>query len=137
MLPIELEKLAAAGNEMPSNLNAAEQLFFLSLRCLYIAYHVGKLHKDAAKREKTAIYKQYEINALDLKCWENSRRREEKLAVLSPELKSSGCELCRRYAHILSGLEPHECNNVMNKKIMTIKNRLIFRRFEGEALFDA
>lgn len=101
----ELERLAASCAEMPENLNAAEQLLFLSLRQLYAIYRTRKITRDIAKVEKTRIYKQYEINSLNLKCWESAMERGRKLAVLSPSLKDSGCELCRKFFNVLGGLE--------------------------------
>lgn len=100
----ELEKLAASFAEMPDGLNAAEQLLYLSLRQLYAIYRTRKITRDIAKREKTKIYKQYEINSLNLKCWESAMERTRKLAVLSPELKN-GCDLCKKYSRILGGIE--------------------------------
>lgn len=100
----ELEKLAASFAEMPDGLNAAEQLLFLSLRQLYAIYHTRKITREIAKLEKTKIYKQYEINSLNLKCWESAMERGRKLAVLSQELKN-GCDLCKKYDRILGGLE--------------------------------
>ena len=100
----ELERLAASCSEMPENLNVAEQLLFLSLRQLYAIYRTRKITRDIAKREKTKIYKQFETNSLDLRCWESAMERTRKLAVLSPELKN-GCNLCKKYDRILGGLE--------------------------------
>lgn len=100
----ELEKLAASFAEMPDGINAAEQLLYLSLRQLYAIYRTRKITRDIAKVEKTRIYKQYEINSLNLKCWESAMERTRKLAVLSPELKN-GCDLCKKYDRILGGLE--------------------------------
>lgn len=101
----ELEKLAASFAEMPDGLNAAEQLLYLSLRQLYAIYRTRKITRDIAKREKTKIYKQFETNCLDLRCWESAMERGRKLAVLSPSLKDSGCELCRKFFNVLGGLE--------------------------------
>lgn len=100
----ELERLAASCSEMPENLNAAEQLLFLSLRQLYAIYRTRKITRDIARLEKTRIYKQYEINSLSLRCWESAMERTRKLAVLSPELKN-GCDVCKKYDRILGGLE--------------------------------
>ena len=101
----ELERLAASCSEMPDGINAAEQLLYLSLRQLYAIYRTRKITRDIARLEKTRIYKQYEINSLNLQCWESAMERGRKLAVLSPELKMSGCELCKKYDRILGGLE--------------------------------
>ena len=100
----ELERLAASCSEMPENLNVAEQLLFLSLRQLYAIYSTRKITRDIAKREKTKIYKQFETNSLDLRCWESAMEKSRKLAILSPELKN-GCDLCKKYDRILGGLE--------------------------------
>ena len=100
----ELERLAASCSEMPENLNVAEQLLFLSLRQLYAIYRTRKITRDIAKREKTKIYKQFETNSLDLRCWESAMEKSRKLAILSPKLKN-GCDLCKKYDRILGGLE--------------------------------
>ncbi|MDO5559399.1 MAG: hypothetical protein Q4F95_07335 [Oscillospiraceae bacterium] len=105
MSTLDLEKLAASGSEMPENLNGAEQLFYLSLRQLYAIYRTKKITREIARKEKTQIYKQYEINSLNLRSWEAAAEKERKLAVLSPELKKTGCELCRKYSAILGGLK--------------------------------
>ena len=105
MSNVELEKLAASNSEMPADLNAAEQLFYLSLRNLYLTYNAGKISKDIAKIEKTGIYKQYEINILNLACYEQMATRFKKLAVLHNQLKNSGCELCRKYVDTLNGID--------------------------------
>jgi hypothetical protein len=88
---------------MPNNLNAAEQLFYLSLRCLYNTYTAGKINKDTARKEKSEIYKTYDLNALNLACYEALSTRFNKLAILHHKLKDSGCELCREYVDILTG----------------------------------
>lgn len=98
-----LEKLASTNSEMPNNLNAAEQLFYLSLRCLYNTYAAGKISKDTARREKSEIYKTYDINSLNLACYEAMGARFNKLAILHHKLKDEGCELCKKYVDILTG----------------------------------
>lgn len=105
MLPVEIEKIAAANMEMPDGLNGAEQLLFQSLRLLYIQYKSQAVTREMARVEKIKIYKEYEINSLDLKCWEQARERERRLSYIVPELKKSGCKLCKRYTNVLFGLE--------------------------------
>lgn len=99
----DLEKLASTNSEMPGNLNAAQQLFYLSLRCLYNTYNAGKISKDIARREKSEIYKTYDLNALNLACYDAMVARFNKLAILHHKLKNNGCELCRKYVEILAG----------------------------------
>ena len=101
----ELEQAAASAEPMADQLNAAEQLAYLSMRLLYVQHALRKLDTEQARIEKTRIIKEFEINQLRLKCWETAIERERKLSFLTPELKNSGCELCRKYFRILSGLK--------------------------------
>lgn len=101
----DLEKLAAKGSEMPDKLNAAEQLLFLSLRQLYAIYQIGKIPRDIAKIEKTRIYKEYEQNALNLKCWMKGLEKDRKLQRMTQEIKACDCEICIKYLRILEGIE--------------------------------
>lgn len=100
---IEIEKAAAAAGPMPDELNGAEQLLFQALRLMYIQHALGKLNVEQARIEKTRIIKEYEVNTLKLRSWEEAHQRINKLSVVTPELKKSGCELCRKYTAILSG----------------------------------
>lgn len=101
----DIEKAAAATGPMPDELNGVEQLLFQSLRLMYIQHALGRLDVEQARIEKTRIIKEFEINQLRLKCWETAMEKERKLSFLTPELKKSGCELCRKYFRILSGLK--------------------------------
>lgn len=103
----KLEKLAAQQAEMPDGLDGAEQLMFLSLRYLYALFHSGKIKKDMARIEKTKILKEYANNVLLLKCWNQARQREQEMSVLLPEMKDSGCEVCRKFFKIHTGMK-HE-----------------------------
>lgn len=111
MLLKDIELTAGRNEPMPEGLNAAEQLLYLSLRMLYIQHALGKLDIEQARKEKTRIIKEYETNALMFKCWEESKARERKLSVLTPLLKDSGCELCRKYAAVLNGTYRKELND--------------------------
>lgn len=99
----EIEKAAATAGPMPDLLNGAEQLLFQSLRLMYIQHALGKLDVEQARIEKTKLIKEFEINTLKLRSWEEAHQRINKLSVVTPELKKSGCELCRKYTAILSG----------------------------------
>lgn len=97
MSALNIEKLAAQGAELPDKLNGAEQLLFLSLRNLYSAFRSGKIPKDIAKIEKTRIYREYEQNALNLKCWMSGLEKERKLQHMTQEIKACDCEICVKH----------------------------------------
>ena len=111
MLLKDIELTAGRNEPMPEELDGAKQLLFLSLRMLYIQHALGKLSIEQARIEKTRIIKEYETNALKLKCWEEAMTKERKLSVLTPLLKESGCELCRKYTAVLSGSYRKEVND--------------------------
>ncbi|MDD6824554.1 MAG: hypothetical protein PUE12_00285 [Oscillospiraceae bacterium] len=101
----DIEKAAATTGPMPDELNGAEQLLFLSLRHLYATYHSGKISKEIAKVEKTQIYKEYEQNALNLKCWMRGLEKDRKLQHMTQEIKACDCKICVKYLRILEGIE--------------------------------
>lgn len=105
MSALDIEKLAAHGAELPDKLNGAEQLLFLSLRQLYATFRSGKVPKDIAKIEKTRIYREYEQNALNLKCWISGLEKERKLQHMTQEIKACDCEICVKYLRALEGIE--------------------------------
>lgn len=111
MTLIEIEKLAASSAPLPPGLNQAEQYAFLCMRILYIQYAKNEISIEQAKTEKMQIVHEYSSGVLACKCWEQALERERRLSVLSPELKNSGCELCRKYARVLAGLKESEENN--------------------------
>lgn len=99
----DIETIAGTGGPMPDELNGAEQLLFLSLRMLYIQHALEKITIEQAKLEKVRIIKEYEVNMLKIRSWEEAQQRMNKLSIVTPELKNSGCKLCRKYTAILSG----------------------------------
>ena len=99
----EIERLAGTGAQMPDELNAAEQLAFQSLRLLYVHYAMESITEEQGKQEKTRIIHEYNTNMLMLKSWTEARERSKKLSFLLPELKESGCEMCRKFFFTLSG----------------------------------
>ena len=70
---------------------------------MYIQHGLGKLPTEQARVEKTRILKEYETNILKLRCWDEAKERERKLSVLTPQLKNSGCELCRKFTAVMNG----------------------------------
>lgn len=106
----DIEKIAASGGEMPQGLNAPEQLLFLSLRHLYAVYRSGKVDKNTAKKEKTQIIKAFEINSLNEKCYEQTRKIQREFSAHSHDIHTSGCDICRKLSLILTGIGGNEIN---------------------------
>lgn len=105
MLTEQIEKLAAHNEEMPSDLDGAEQLLFLSLRQLYATYHAKKISKENARNEKGRIYAQYAQYELNYRCWKQGLEKERKLVTMHKQIKECQCEICRKYIRVLEGLE--------------------------------
>ena len=99
----QINKLAGTGQPMPEELNGAEQLAFLSLRLLHTQYIADKMDIEQARLEKVRIAKQLEVNLLSMRTWESAMVKERKLSTLTPQLKDSGCPLCRQFFYTLSG----------------------------------
>lgn len=104
MLPEEIEKLAADNSELPDGLTSPEQLLFLKLRSLYFLFRNRGIQKDAAKLEKTNIYKQFAQDELNWKCWQASLERQRKLSFMIQEIRKCECETCKKVLRIEEGL---------------------------------
>ena len=58
-LPIELERDAMNGKEMPDGLSYPEQILYLELRMLYDQYKKGIIDREMAAREKKRLLIEY------------------------------------------------------------------------------
>ena len=79
----DLERLASQGAELPKDLNAPAQVWFLAMRTLYRQYHAGQITREQAKTEKAAIYDQYRSYS---GVWEDTHRL---IRIFSDRLKDT------------------------------------------------
>ena len=103
MEPVSIERHAMHGDAMPTGLTQPEQLLFQSFRCLYIAYHAGKIDREQAQIEKKALLARFTDN----RCWEGIYRDTCKmrveLASAAKEMTISDCPICRKAIEIIDG----------------------------------
>jgi hypothetical protein len=100
--PQELEKLAARNAPIPDGLGVAETYLFLTLRALYGAYRMQLVGRAQAKKEKVAIYGQYERFCLDLRVCDH--QAEILRAVQHSGIYENGCAQCRQLYDTLCGI---------------------------------
>lgn len=127
---MNLEYLAAKGEEMPDGLAIPEQLFFLTLRELYNNFRSGATNREQAKREKQRIYVAYEHLKNDYKATEQHLKIRERLSRNIHELYKCGCDSCRHLLNIFTGIDRKDIPtdiaevNAWNEKLREIvKNR--------------
>ena len=102
---MELEKLAAAGAEMPDGYNLPEQLLFLTLRELYHNFRSGAVNRERGHREKQRIMVAYKSLKASYELMEYHQRLRGRLAKEVGMLHKCGCETCRKFARVLDGID--------------------------------
>lgn len=103
MKSIDIEKIAMHSDDMPNNLNAAEQLLFLSFRFLYASYHDGKITREQAAREKQALLGRYTEMQRQVEIYRETCDARVKLAGMSKEVESGDCDRCKEMMRIFDG----------------------------------
>lgn len=109
MSPIDIEKIAIHNDDMPSNLNPAEQLLFLSFRFLYASYRAGTITREQAKKEKQSILNRFEQMQRWAKIYQDTCRVWCELAGISKEVESGDCDRCKQIMRILDGRITFNC----------------------------
>lgn len=66
----DLDKKALAGEDMPTGLNQAEQLYYISVRSLYNSFSNGEITKHQATKEKAILLEQFQKNQEVMKYYE-------------------------------------------------------------------
>lgn len=107
---MDLERLAAAGADMPDGLKLPEQLLFLTLRELYKNYRSGAVNKDRAKREKSKIMAAYNGLVFEQRVIDHHLAIRERIRKEMGNIYKCGCSDCQRMARILDGIERRDLN---------------------------
>lgn len=68
----EIKALAVKLKPMPDGLNAAEQLYFATMRTLSADYRAKRMSAEQAKKEGLTARREFEQNAFDIKLWRHS-----------------------------------------------------------------
>lgn len=103
MEPISIERHAMHGNPMPDGLTQPEQLLFQSFRCLYIAYHAGKIDREQAQIEKKALIARFMDNQRREEIYQDTCKMRVELAKVAKEMTVSDCPICKRAIAIIDG----------------------------------
>lgn len=95
---------AAYNNEeMPPNLNSAEQRLFQSLRYLYSQHRAGWISPEQGVREKSKILEAYEMDCLFIQANADAIKIRRTVGYLLNE--KSECEVCQQVGMVLDGRE--------------------------------
>ena len=103
--PDEIESAARRNDTMPDNLTQPEQLLFLQFRALYEQYRAGTIERDKAKTEKQMLLKEFRAARIQDEIRRETANMRARLGMTLSEMQKSECELCRRAARIIDGLE--------------------------------
>lgn len=101
----ELNVMAAKNMPMPDGLNSAEQLYFLSLRTLYMDYRRNAIEVEQAKAERLKLTEAFVENAYNYELYRHQADIQAIFAKNYQDIKNNGCEVCQRLDKILCGLE--------------------------------
>ena len=78
----QIEELAFRDEPLPKDLDAAEQLLFLSLRYLYRYARLIRMPKDRGRREKAKLLQEFQKRSFDV-------RHMEKTAAMWKEIEAA------------------------------------------------
>lgn len=98
-----IERLAMRNDLLPSSLNQAEQLLFLSFRCLYQSYRSGTITREQAQAEKHELIRAFEDAQRWIKIYHDTGKMRVELAGYSKEVESGTCERCKKLMRIFDG----------------------------------
>lgn len=68
----EIKGIAVKLLPMPEGLNAAEQMYFTTMRNLAFDWRAKRISSEQAKKEGLMARRQYEQNTFDLKLWRHT-----------------------------------------------------------------
>ncbi|MBW7573897.1 hypothetical protein [Caproiciproducens faecalis] len=104
----EIERHAMRNDPLPTGLNQAEQLLFLSFRCMYKSYRSGTVDREQAQAEKRELIRAYEESQRWIEIYKDSHRIRVALAGYSKEVEAGTCERCKKMMRIFDGrqIEP-------------------------------
>lgn len=103
MTAAEIERAAMSGGTLPVGLEQPEQLLFLSMRALYREYRCKSITREAARKEKFMIFREYEKAAMWHRVFRESVKRQNAAAPLLANIEKHGCGLCQELLKIMDG----------------------------------
>jgi len=106
MTPEEIERLAMRGESLPTDLNQAEQLLFMSFRCLYKSYRAGTISREQAQNEKHELLETFNEENRWIKIYQDTCKMRVELAKVSRDMVVDGCPICKRAIGIVDGRNP-------------------------------
>jgi hypothetical protein len=68
----EIKNLAVKLQPMPEGLNAAEQLYFVTMRTLSADYRAKRMSAEQARKESLEAKRAFEDNAFNIKLWNHT-----------------------------------------------------------------
>lgn len=103
MNPQNIERLAMHGELLPSGLNQAEQLLFMSFRCLYQSYRSGTITREQAQNEKRELLETFNEENRWIKIYQDTCKMRVELDCVAKDMVVSDCPICKRAIGIIDG----------------------------------
>lgn len=124
---ISIERHAMHGDPTSDGLIQTEQLLFQSFRCLYIAYHAGKIDREQAQIEEKALLARFMDNQRQEEKYRDICKMRVELAKVAKDMTLSDCPVCKRAIAIIDG----------RSKLSNMGSRSHSRHYFAKAFFNA
>lgn len=98
---LEIERTAMHSEPLPSSLNQAEQLIFLSFRCLYQSYRAGTITREQAQNEKRELLKSFSETSRWIEIYQDTCHMRVELGCVAKDMAVNGCPICNKAIEII------------------------------------
>ena len=106
----KIEKAAAAGADIDSELCNPDMWLYLALRELYRQHRVGLIDRDQAKKKKAALLARHELERFYHDSYLDVVKMRNRIESQLVELEKCGCEHCKRLIRIFDGRDRDAIN---------------------------
>lgn len=79
----QIKNAAVHLKPMPEGLNAAEQMYFTTMRNLAFDFNVGRISSTQAKQESWQARREFDQNSLDIRLWQHTSTMWGKIEMLA------------------------------------------------------
>ena len=101
----EIKSIAVKLLPMPEGLNAAEQMYFTTMRNLAFVWRAKRISSEQARKESIMARREFDHNQFELKLWHQTITMWQKIAALSVRYaKEHTLELADEFYRTVYGL---------------------------------
>lgn len=101
----EIKSIAVKLLPMPEGLNAAEQMYFTTMRNLAFVWRAKRISSEQARKESIMARREFDHNQFELKLWHQTMTMWQKIEALSVRYANEHTlELADEFYHTVYGL---------------------------------